>query len=368
MHEEKEASKRPEDSDFKQQRLPAWQPLLTPKWVILTFFVVGAVFLPIGVVIVNSSEDVVELSRRYDHLEVSNDCTGNNLTSAADCSICLTFEVEEDMEQPVYLYYELSNYYQNHRRYVKSRSDLQLKGQTPDEKTLRKDCDPLARYGDAYGGQNHTLRGRYLYPCGLVANSFFTDTFGQAAVRPAGEAAFEPLQPGLEWRETGIAWPTDLGKKFGPDAGLDPARFTSTSPRGFELPPVEDEHFVVWMRSASEPTFAKLYARLPHTSLRRGDVLRLEVGNTFETDFFDGTKSVVLARTTWVGTADPFLGPAYLCYAFIFFALGGCFVWRARHIEAELARQNRCHMPFTRPFGDEARRGAPSASVLEAAI
>jgi hypothetical protein len=34
--------------------------------------------------------------------------------------------VKEKMKAPVYVYYELDNFYQNHRRYVKSRSDDQL--------------------------------------------------------------------------------------------------------------------------------------------------------------------------------------------------------------------------------------------------
>lgn len=33
------------------------------------------------------------------------------------------------MKPPIYVYYELDNYYQNHRRYVKSRSSLQLLGE-----------------------------------------------------------------------------------------------------------------------------------------------------------------------------------------------------------------------------------------------
>ena len=32
------------------------------------------------------------------------------------------------MAAPVYLYYQLDNFYQNHRRYVSSRSDTQLAG------------------------------------------------------------------------------------------------------------------------------------------------------------------------------------------------------------------------------------------------
>jgi|TARA_B110000971_G_C19688775_1_gene354473 hypothetical protein len=32
------------------------------------------------------------------------------------------------MKAPVHLYYQLDNFYQNHRRYVKSRDDKQMRG------------------------------------------------------------------------------------------------------------------------------------------------------------------------------------------------------------------------------------------------
>lgn len=36
------------DGAFRQQRLPAWQPVMTPRVVLPTFFIVGILFLPIG--------------------------------------------------------------------------------------------------------------------------------------------------------------------------------------------------------------------------------------------------------------------------------------------------------------------------------
>jgi hypothetical protein len=59
-------SKRPEsklkeaykDTAFKQQRLRSWQPLLTPKAVIPSFFVIGLIFIPIGIVLQMQSDAV----------------------------------------------------------------------------------------------------------------------------------------------------------------------------------------------------------------------------------------------------------------------------------------------------------------------
>ena len=41
-----------EDTAFKQQRLKAWQPILTPKTVLPTFFLIGLVFAPIGALLI----------------------------------------------------------------------------------------------------------------------------------------------------------------------------------------------------------------------------------------------------------------------------------------------------------------------------
>ena len=54
-------SKRPLDTPFRQQTLRAWRPILTPKAVIVTFSIVGIIFIPIGCVILSESDKVVEV-------------------------------------------------------------------------------------------------------------------------------------------------------------------------------------------------------------------------------------------------------------------------------------------------------------------
>lgn len=67
------------------------------------------------------------------------------------------------MTNSVFLYYKLTKFYQNHRRYVKSLDSDQLKGKAVSFSDLKNgDCKPLATVGD-----------QIVWPCGLVANSIF---------------------------------------------------------------------------------------------------------------------------------------------------------------------------------------------------
>ena len=55
------------------------------------------------------------------------DCTATESWTRKDSNPCnITLEVPTAMTPPIYMYYKLSNFYQNHRRYVRSRSDPQL--------------------------------------------------------------------------------------------------------------------------------------------------------------------------------------------------------------------------------------------------
>lgn len=55
---DKEKSRRPEDTPFKQQRMKAWQPILTPIKVIVIFLVIGIIFVPVGTSLLSSSKKV----------------------------------------------------------------------------------------------------------------------------------------------------------------------------------------------------------------------------------------------------------------------------------------------------------------------
>jgi hypothetical protein len=65
------------------------------------------------------------------------------------------------------MYYGLTNFYQNHRRYVKSRDDYQLLGQL--DAGPSSDCAPF-HFSD---GEEKPIA-----PCGAIANSLFSGVFG----------------------------------------------------------------------------------------------------------------------------------------------------------------------------------------------
>lgn len=99
----------------------------------------------------------------------------------------ITFEIEKDMAAPVYVYYQLDNFYQNHRRYVASRSDAQLRG---DASASTSDCSPLTTVTNTTKWNStadeplddDTSVEYKLNPCGLIANSLFNGELPSVAL------------------------------------------------------------------------------------------------------------------------------------------------------------------------------------------
>ncbi|KAJ6684170.1 CDC50/LEM3 FAMILY-RELATED [Salix viminalis] len=160
-------NKKPNYSRFTQQELPACKPILTPGWVITSFIVVGVVFIPIGLASLYASEHVVEIVERYDKDCIPPDYRNNSLhyiqTSETDKNCTMTINVPKLMKSPVFIYYELDNFYQNHRRYVKSRSDKQLRSKASEgKKNIAWKSDQEHKFGsDIYpkNFQNGSLIG-----------------------------------------------------------------------------------------------------------------------------------------------------------------------------------------------------------------
>lgn len=324
-------SKRPKYTKFTQQELPACKPLLTPGWVMATFMVVGIVFIPIGVVTLLASNSVVEIVHRYDlscldpsivtKTDRVNWVWNSNISHA--CPVSIT--IPKRMERPVYVYYELTNFYQNHRRYVKSRNDQQLRGDTV---TSLDSCKPLAT----------TAAGDQIVPCGLIAWSLFNDTF-----------AFAVNNATIPVEKRGIAWKSDVDSKFG--QSVVPKNFPNNNRTGGlgviggkqlqEGVPLKDaEDLIVWMRTAALPNFRKLWGKITDRDLEAGQVINVTIDNVYNTYSFKGSKKLVLSTTSWLGGKNSFLGIAYLTVGLICMFLALVFFL--------------IHLKNPRPLGDTA--------------
>jgi hypothetical protein len=102
---------------------------------------------------------------------VSEGTNGANNVTWPTTKCTIKFNLPVKLKKPVFVYYRLTNFYQNHRRYVKSLDAKQLSG-TPRQASDLKGgaCDPLAVVEE--NGTQYPI-----YPCGLIANSVFNGAF-----------------------------------------------------------------------------------------------------------------------------------------------------------------------------------------------
>ncbi|KAL1559918.1 ALA-interacting subunit 3 [Salvia divinorum] len=301
-------SKRPKYSRFTQQELPACKPILTPKWVIGTFLLVSVIFIPIGVVSLFASRDVVEIVDRYETdciPEPSRNDKVGFIQSNQSKTCQRTLRVPKNMKQPIYVYYQLDNFYQNHRRYVKSRSDQQLRNNGSLQET------------DACKPEDTTPDRAPIVPCGLIAWSLFNDTYD-----------FTRNDQPLNVNKRGISWKSDREHKFGKD--VFPRNFQNGTLKGGatlnpNIPLSEQENLIVWMRTAALPTFRKLYGKI-EVDLQRDELINVTLQNNYNTYSFSGKKKLVLSTTSWLGGKNDFVGIAYLTVGGLCFFLALVFL------------------------------------------
>ena len=139
-------------SKFKQQMLPAWRPVPSFGSTMIIFGVFGIIFLTLGITLYIMSDKIQDSIKQYDEecpvpeqptWSPDEDNPGKYKMNIPESNYCkVRLPIETSIEAPIYVYYQLENFYQNHRRYVKSRSNEQLLGNDLPVADLA-DCDPI---------------------------------------------------------------------------------------------------------------------------------------------------------------------------------------------------------------------------------
>jgi len=359
---------KPSNSNFRQQRLVAWQPIMSPPHVVACLILVACVFVPVGIAILFANKDALDVEIQYDN---RNSCGFNAQSSglfrynnfSMGCNFTVSFTIPTTMPAPVYMYYKLTNFYQNHRRFAKSRNDFQLVGQEV-TKSSATDCAPFLTPGDnnnlagtrmTVNGQSTTYGDMIYSPCGLVAWSMFNDTFALYRSTSAttqtlicngsnfDKATNNPLSVGSRCHKKGITWASDYDKYktpyFSNDVWSADRRYYNMTPltttnayllygwyageAGHEVPVTTDEDLMVWMRTASLPEFRKLY-RIIDVDLPAGTYY-MQINEFFPVASFGGTKSFALSTVSWLGGKNEFLGIAYIVVGSLSFLLAAIF-------------------------------------------
>ncbi len=160
----------------------------------------GLIFLAIGIIVLLYSQQIQEQTIQYD-----------TKCAVPDKNCLISFNITKKYTKPIMFYYQLDNFYQNHRRYVKSKSNAQLAGEINDDYVLiQNDCDPIVNATNL--GRKTTVSGKLLTgdmvanACGLIAKSLFNDSYKLERTTPTKKS--------IVIDEKNIAWESDKKLKY----------------------------------------------------------------------------------------------------------------------------------------------------------
>ena len=279
LNDEDLVYERVKQSRFKQQNLPAWRPVPTILSIVIVFAIFGILFIILGIVLLIYSNKVKSAEIEY------TDCTLGQI-----CNKQLT--LENDIDSPVFVYYQLNGFFQNSRRYVKSKETDQLTG---DDISVHDECEPAEKNKEmGFSPSQTALDGSaldpeaYAVPCGLMAKTFFNDTF-----------SFSIGSTDLTVDETNIAF--DKDKKL----------YDENPDRSKQWMDMTNEHFLVWMRPSGLPNPKKLWGRIDR-DLKQGEKIDIVINNNYDVSNYKGKKKIVLSNATKFGGKNKFLGISYI--------------------------------------------------------
>lgn len=141
--------------------------------------------------------------------------------------------------------------------------------------------------------------------------------------------------------ESDITWKSDREKKFKNPKSVNTQKYkyldesfpglisleksNDSTKSNYHGGGVQDEHFIVWMKTAALPHFRKLYGRITE-DIDANTELEFTINANFPVYQFKGKKYIIVANTGWIGGKNSFLGICYLVVGILSCVIGVIFL------------------------------------------
>ena len=271
------------NSKFYQQKMFGWRPLPTISCITIIFVCFAIFFIIMGIIILVFTAQVKEIKYKYYPCE-KNPCNYENTI----------ININEDMKKPVMVYYQVDGVIQNHRFYMDSKSDKQLKGEEALLDDLKKDkiCESALTVeqmeedrwiGSWWGNDGGSLSGDTLAnPCGLISKTYFNDEFTEWELD--SEEIFTEEE---EEEKEKIAYQSDIDTYEGVK---------------------DNEHFLVWMRPSPFSNPRKLWGRI-NKDIKQNSQLKVKIDLKYS---YGESRYIILSTRNIFGGKSMFLGICYI--------------------------------------------------------
>jgi len=266
----------------KNIMLRAWHPRPSFSALVAVIGSLGGLFFVLGVIVLVYSRSIFEFETRYDNIcSLNTNCTTEN------------FPILKEVSKPVYVQYRITEFYQNHLKYVRSSVEEQLRDGAIMDKSALGDCQPYLtnkNMSKTTSLLNTTLDpDEPAIPCGLAAYTFFNDTFELFNLE-SGKVF--PIS------DKNIAWESDVKYKF---QNIDLSK---------QWVDMTNERFINWIKTAPFENFIKTWGVI-NENLPAG-TYQIRIANTWNNLIFRGQKFVMLRETLFFGGKNYFLGGVFV--------------------------------------------------------